>query len=55
MPDAPVVQLDIVDAFVNVPVAATPSNQPDVQDSVEIYVAKQVTEERLVQPENIPL
>jgi hypothetical protein len=54
-PEVLISLVDIEDAFLNVPVAATPSNHEVVQSVAEIFVAKQVTEERLVQPENIPL
>ena len=49
MPYTPVSQLDIEDAFVKVPDEATLYNHLYVQPSAEISVAKQVTEDSLVQ------
>ena len=53
MPLAPVVQLFIDAALVNVPVAATLPSQFIVHFVAEISVARQVTELRLMQPINM--
>lgn len=49
----PVVQLDMLAALVNVPLAATPLTQSSVQYAAEMSVARQVIELRLVQLKNI--
>ena len=53
MPSAPLPQLLIDEAFLNVPVVATPSSQFVVHFVAEILVARQVTELRLMQPLNM--
>ena len=50
MPSAPDDHVVIVEALVNVPVAATPESQLSVQPSALMSVARQVTELRFVQP-----
>ena len=53
MPSAPLPQLLIDEALVNVPVAATPDSQLSVHFVAVILVARQVTELRLMQPMNM--
>lgn len=55
IPLFPVVQLDIDAALTNVPLAATPFTQFNVQLVADMSVARQVIELRFVQPWNISL
>lgn len=53
MPLVPVVHEVMLEAFVNVPLAATPLTQLLVQYSADMSVARQVMDFRLVQFSNI--